>query len=151
MRSISTKKLLLTFAACIALAAPAKAQTTNVAIPTPSGTQGVLAVVAIMGQGTTCTIAAPCVFPWTDTFANWQKVGIWVAPICQQRNLVGSPPVPTVCTGAQDFGTAAWAMINGIVQNSNQAAVQSAIAATPLPTPAAPAIPAGIPNCGGTC
>jgi hypothetical protein len=150
------KKLLLAAAtALLAFALPARAQTTSVAIPTPSGTQGVLAVVAIMGQGTTCTIAAPCIFPWTDTFANWQRVGVWIAPICQSRNLVGSPPVPTVCSGSQDFGTAAWVMINGIIQNANAAAVQAgtaaAIAVTPLPTPANPAIPVGIPNCGGAC
>jgi hypothetical protein len=141
--------------AFLALALPARAQTTNVAIPTPTTNQGVLAVVAIMGQGTICTIAVPCVFPWTDTFANWQNVGAWIAPICQQRNLIGSPPVPTVCTGSQDFGTAAWAMVNGVIQNANVAArnsgIAAAVAVTPLPTPAAPSIPAGIPNCGGAC
>jgi hypothetical protein len=145
------KTLLLAATVLLALALPARAQTTNVAIPTPTGTQGVVAVVAMMGQGTTCTVAAPCIFPWTDTFTNWQKIGVWVAPICQQRNLVGSPPVPTVCNGAQDFGVAAWAMINGMIQNANQYANQAAIVVTPLPTPMAPVLPSGIPNCGGTC
>lgn len=149
------KTLLLAAVLGIELAAPSVAQTTNVAIPTPSGTQGVLAVVAIMGQGATCTAAAPCIFPWIDTFTNWQKIGVWVAPICQQRNLVGSPPIPTVCSGAQDFGVAAWTAINGLIQNANATANQNglaaALAATPLPAPSVPSLPAGIPNCGGTC
>ncbi len=145
------KTLAFILLAFCTLALPAHAQTTSVSIPTPDSTHGSITIVAIMGQGTTCTTASPCVFTWSDTFSNWQQVGVWAAPFCQAANLIGSPPVPTLCTGLQDFGWAAKTMVNGIVQNGNNAAKQAAIAATSLPTPAAPAAPGTIPNCGGTC
>ena len=138
------------------LAIPAHAQTTNVPINTPDATHGVVAVVAMMGQGATCTVASPCVYQFPDTFTNWQKIGVWGGPLCQAANPIGTNPVVlTPCTGFQIFGWVAKSMITGIIGNANNFANQqgtaAAIATTPLPTPMVPTTPAGVPNCGGSC
>lgn len=144
------KKLLLVTIAFLALALPAHAQTT-VTIPALTAAQGSITIVAIMGTGPTCLSAAPCTFTWTDTFANWQKVGVAYGPSCQAANLVGNPPVPTPCTGQQVFAWWAKTMITGTVGNANSAANQAAYNALVLPTPMAPTTPSVIPNCGGIC
>lgn len=149
------KKFLIAVAATLALLGQTMAQTTNVAINTPTTNNGVLAIVAIMGQGATCTVASPCVYQFPDTFANWQKIGVWGGPLCQAANPVGSPPVFTACTGFQIFGWVAKSLITGLIGNANNYANQqgtaNAIVVTPLPTPMVPTTPSGIPNCGGTC
>lgn len=143
------KQLLFVSAALLALAAPAKAQTTNIPIPTPAAANGSLTIVAVMGNGPTCSTAAPCVFTWTDTLANLNKIGLAYGPGCQAANLVGSPPVPTVCTPTQIFAWWAKSVINGTVANANSFA--TATQAVVLPPPMAPTTPSVIPNCGGTC
>lgn len=144
------KKAFLIVIALLTFALPAKAQTV-VTVPALTATQGSITIVAVMGTGATCISAAPCMFTWTDTFANWQKVGAAYAPGCQAANLVGNPPVPTPCTGAQTFAWWAKTLITGTVSNSNGTANAAAIAATVLPTPMAPTTTATIPNCGGAC